>query len=107
MNSTSLTDQSTTQASVSMTNKIEFSPAIPLRTPFDVQKRIQDLHEYLNPESPQCQPEQQHVNIKATIQFYKDKKIDGSQRVYIMDGELVSREEMFKGSTWAWGEVCL
>lgn len=46
------------------------------------------------------------MNIKAAIRLYGDGKIDGSQRVYIMDGKLVSQEEMFTGSTWAWSEVC-
>lgn len=86
-----------------MASIIEFSPAIPLPAVFDVQKRIQLLCGFLDPNNPQCQPEQQHVNIKAAIKLYKDKKIDGLQHVYIMEGKIVTRQEVFnKGTTWAW-----
>ena len=88
-----------------MATSIEFSPAIPLPIVFDVQKRIQELRSYLDPISPQYQPEQQHTNIKAAIKLYEDGKIDGIQHVYIMEGEVVTRQEMFKGSSWAWVEV--
>ena len=80
---------------------IEFSPAIPFPTPFDVQKRIQELRGYLDPENPHYQPEQQHTNIKAAIKLYEDGKIDGMEQVFIMDGKLVSKKEMFRGSSWA------
>jgi hypothetical protein len=86
-------------------NKIEFSPAIPIPLVFDVQKRIHELRGYLDPNSPQFQPEQQHVNIKAAIELSEDGKIDGWQQVHIMEGKVVTKEEMFKGSAWAWGEV--
>src|SRR5947208_6018630 len=72
-----------------MSNKIEFSPAIPWSVPFDVQKRIQKLRSYLDPENPQHEPKEQHINIKAVIQLYEDGKIDGSERVCIMDGKVV------------------
>jgi len=88
-----------------MANKIEFSPAIPIPAVFDVQKRIQELRGYLDPNNPLYQPEQQHVNIKGAIKLYEDGKIDGLQRVYIMEGKVVTREEVFKGSAWAWTEV--
>jgi hypothetical protein len=88
-----------------MANKIEFSPATPIPLVFDVQKRIQELRGYLDPKNPQYESEEQHVNIKATIKLYEEGKIDGSQQVNIMEGKVVTREEMFKGSAWAWGEV--
>jgi len=47
----------------------EFSPAIPFPEPFNVQKRIQELHGYLDPNNPDYQPEQQHTNIKAAIKL--------------------------------------
>jgi len=40
-----------------MANKIEFSPAIPIPLVFDVQKRIQELRGYPDPNDPQFQPE--------------------------------------------------
>jgi hypothetical protein len=80
---------------------IEFSPAIPLPAPFDVQKRIQELRGYLDPNSPSYQPEQQHTNIKAAIKLYEDGKIDGIEQVFIKDGKIVLREEIFKGPSWS------
>jgi hypothetical protein len=88
-----------------MEGKIEFSPAIPIPLVFDVQKRIQELRSYLDPNDPNYQPEQQHTNIKAAIKLYEDGKIDGLRQVHIMEGKVVTEEEMCKGSAWAWGEV--
>jgi hypothetical protein len=48
---------------------IEFAPAIPFPTSFDVQKRIQELRGDLDPNNPIYQPEQQHTNIKAAIKL--------------------------------------
>ena len=88
-----------------MSNKKEFSPAIPWVEPFDVQKRIQELRGYLDPKNPQYECEQQHVNIRAAIQLYEDGKIDGSEAVFIMEGKVVTEQEMYKGTTWTWVEV--
>jgi hypothetical protein len=88
-----------------MSNKIEFSPAIPWVVPFDVQKRIQELRGYLDPKNPQYEPKEQHANIRAAIQLYEDGKIDGSGVVCIMEGKVVTEQEMFEGTTWAWVEV--
>ena len=83
---------------------IEFSPAIPITVPFDVKKRIQQLHIYLDPNNPDYQPEQQHTNIKAAIKLYEDGKIDGWERVFIIDGKIVPEEEIYKGGSWTWSE---
>jgi len=73
-------------------------PMVPIPTPpFDIQKRIQELRGFLDPNNPQYQSEQQHVNIKAAIKLYEEGKIDGTKRVYIKDGKIVPREEVFKG----------
>jgi hypothetical protein len=82
---------------------IKFSPEIPLPGPFDVQKRIQELHGYLDPNNPH-QPEQQHINIKAAIKLYEDGKIDGVEEVFIVDGKIVPEEEIYKGGSWTWSE---
>jgi len=87
-----------------MSNKIEFLPAIPWVEPFDVQKRIQELRGYLDPKNPEYEPREQHANIKAAIQLYEDGKIDGSGVVCIMKGKVVTEQEMFEGTTWAWVE---
>jgi hypothetical protein len=89
-----------------MPDKIEFSPAIPWPAPFDVQKRIQELRGYLDPKNPRYEFEQQHINIKAVIQLYEDGIIDGSgEDVFIMEGKVVTEEEMLEGTAWAWVEV--
>jgi hypothetical protein len=83
---------------------IEFSPAIPIPISVDVQKRIQELHGYLDPNNPHYQPEQQHTNIKAAIKLYEDGKINGVEQVYIKDGKVVPKKEIFKGGSWSWNE---
>jgi hypothetical protein len=55
----------------------------------DVQKRIQELRGYLDPENPHYQPEEQDINIKAVIKLYKDGRIDGVEHVSIKDGKAV------------------
>jgi hypothetical protein len=83
-----------------MAAKIEWLPAIILPTPFDVQKRIQELRGYLDPKDPTYQPEQQHTNIKAAIRLYEDGKIDGVEQVFIKDGKVVPKKDIFKGGAW-------
>jgi len=87
---------SPSEAISTMSNTIEFSPAIPWPVPFDVKKRIQELRGYLDPKNPQYERKLQHVNIRAAIQLYEDGEIDGSQ-----EGKVVTEQEMFKGTTWA------
>jgi hypothetical protein len=50
------------------------------------------------------QPEQQHTNIKAAIKLYEDGKTDGVEQVLIIDGKVVPREEILRGSSWSWSE---
>jgi len=78
-------------------SKIKSVPLIPIPNPFDVEKRIQELRSYLDPKSPDYQPENQHINIKAVIKLYEEGKIDGSGEVFIKDGKIVSEEETFEG----------
>jgi len=89
-----------------MAKQIEFSPAMPIPRVFDVQGRIQVLRDCLDPKHPLYQPEQQYVNIKAVIKLYEDKKIDGIQEVYIMEGKVVTKEEARNrpGYAYAWRE---
>jgi len=56
---------------------VEFLPAIPFPVPFDVQKRVQELRGYLDPNNPHYKPKEQHTNIKAAIKLYEDGGIDG------------------------------
>ena len=84
-----------------METTIEFSPVIPFPAPFDVQKRIQELRTYLDPNNPNYQPEQQHININAAIKLYEDGKIDGGEQVFIKDGKIVPEKETFTGPSWS------
>jgi len=88
-----------------MPDKIEFSPAIAVPVPFDVKKRIQELRDCLDPKHAHYECEQQHVNIRAAIQLYEDGKIDGSKPVFIMEGKVVTEQEIYKGPAWTWVEV--
>ena len=83
---------------------VEFSPAMPLPQPPNIQTRIQELSGYLDPNNPNYQPEQQHTNIKAAIKLYQEGKIDGVEQVFIKDGKVAPREETFRGSPWSWFE---
>jgi hypothetical protein len=87
-----------------METTTEFSPAIPFPTPFDVQKRVEELRGYLDPNNPHYQPEGQHTNIKAAIKLYEDGTIDGVEQVFIMNGKVVLKEEIFKRKGWSWSE---
>jgi hypothetical protein len=88
-----------------MPDKIEFSPAIAVPVPFDVKKRIQELRDCLDPKHPHYECEQQHVNIRAAIQLYEDGKIDGSEPVFIMEGKVITEQELYEATTWTWVEV--
>jgi len=88
-----------------MASNIEFSPAIPIPLVFDVQKRIEQLQSFLDPNDPNYQPEEQHTNIKAVIKLYEDGKLDGHQPLTIMDGKIVTLQEAFKGKAHFWCEV--
>ena len=87
-----------------METTIQFSPGIPFPAPFDVQKRIQELHGYLDPNNPHYQREQQHNSIKAAIQLYEDGEIDGVEQVFIVDGKIVPKREIFTRKAWSWSE---
>lgn len=76
----------------------------PNAVPFDVRKRVQQLHSYLDPNHPDYEPEYQHGNIKTAIKLYEEGKIDGMQRVYVKDGKIVSTAEAFKGPSPSMGE---
>ena len=77
---------------------------MPLRPPRDIPKRIEELRGYLDPNNPEYQPEQQHINIKAAIALYESGAIDGIQEVYIMDGKIVPQWRIFQGPGCSWNE---
>jgi hypothetical protein len=87
-----------------MENTIEFAPAIPLSEPPDIQKRIQELREYLDPTHVNYQREEQHVNVEAAVKLSEEGKINGEEHIYIMDGKVVSREETFRQKAFSWME---
>lgn len=83
----------------------EISPATPMRRGFDVQARIETLRGYLDLANPKYEPERQHVNIRAAIKLYEEGKIDGIERVTIIDGKIVPYEDAFKSKSGSWIEV--
>jgi hypothetical protein len=68
---------------------------IPLVEPFNIQKRIEELRSYLDPK--ELQPERQHTNIRAAIKLYENGQIDGTEQVFIKDGKIVTKKEIFEG----------
>jgi len=87
-----------------MESAIKFSPMVPWVEPFDVQRRLEQLRGFLDPNNPHYQPERQHVNIKAAIKLYEEGKIDGEKKVFIMNGKIVDKKEIFKGPDCSWSE---
>ncbi|KIX06627.1 uncharacterized protein Z518_04603 [Rhinocladiella mackenziei CBS 650.93] len=87
-----------------MESTIKFSPMIPWAAPFDVQKRLEQLRGFLDPNNPHYQPKRQHVNIKAAIKLYEEGKIDGEKKVFIMNGKIIDKKEILKGPDCSWSE---
>jgi len=79
-------------------SKIKFDPGF-IPPPLDIEKRLEQLRRSLDPNDPRYEPEYQHTNIRAIIKLYEEGKIDGTEEVYIQGGEIVSREQSFKGPT--------
>lgn len=78
---------------------------IPNPIKFDVEKRIEDLRNYLNPSHPEYERHEQHSNIREAIKLYEEGRIDGMERAHIMNGRRVSHAEMMSRTTWGWTEV--
>lgn len=87
-----------------METPIKILPSAPAVAPFDIQKRIEELHNYLDPKSSNYQPEHQHINIRAVIKLYQEGKIDGVEQVFIKDGKLIPRKEIATGPSAPWIE---
>jgi len=87
-----------------MESTIKFSPAFSSPITIDVKKRIEELRGYLDPNNPEYEPKEQHINIEAAIKLYENGKIDGVEHVYIKEGKVVSREEIFEGPSCSWSE---
>ncbi|KIN01386.1 hypothetical protein OIDMADRAFT_180208 [Oidiodendron maius Zn] len=92
---------------VMATKQVKFSPAIPIPQVFDVQGHIQVLRDCLDPKHPLYQPEQQHINIEALIKLYEDKKLDGIQEVWLVEGKVVTEEEARNHTGWVWEETSI
>lgn len=54
-------------------NEVKFSPAIPTPFLYDVQKNIEQLRSYLEPNDLKYQREEQHTNIRVAIKLYEDR----------------------------------
>jgi hypothetical protein len=87
-----------------MDTPIKILPTIPLVEPFNIGKRIEELRNYLDPKHSSYQPERQHNNIRAAIKLYERGQIDGTEQVFIKDGKIVTKKEIFEGPPCSWIE---
>ncbi|KAF7508346.1 hypothetical protein GJ744_009337 [Endocarpon pusillum] len=67
-------------------------------------RNVSKTPQLLDPNNPSCEPERQHVKIKAVIKLYEDGKIDGIKHVSVMNRMIVSRYEIFKDPHYFWTE---
>ena len=88
-----------------MSTPIKFAPAIPLPVKFDMQARVRQLRTFLDPSDPWYQPEAQHVNIRKVIELYLDGTIDGSEKIYVSEGRVITKEAFQRRTTWGVSEV--
>ena len=72
---------------------------------FDRSARLDQLRGFLNPDDPRYEREGQHTNIRALIELYEEKVLDGTQTVYICEGKIITREEFERATTWCLIEV--
>ncbi|OBT40247.1 hypothetical protein VE00_09727 [Pseudogymnoascus sp. WSF 3629] len=84
--------------------QVEFAPATPIPLVIDTKARIKELQGYLDPNNPKYEPERQHVNIRAAIKLYEEGKIDGIQRITIIDGKITPFEDVVKSKAAFWIE---
>lgn len=82
-----------------------FSPAIHM-PPFDIEQRIAELEDSLDPKSQYYEPVQHHVNIKKLIELYKNgSRTSNSTPIYICNGEIITREKFLAGAGWTFVDV--
>lgn len=84
---------------------IKFTPAIPFPDEFVVEKRVKQLHEFLDVTNETYQPPTQHANILSAINAYETGLINGTTRTFFVNGKVVSQEEALKGHGHIWIEV--
>ena len=82
----------------------------PVRLPgpaFDVQARVSQLEDFLNPNSSAFHRKEQHENIKKVIQLYQEGFLPTDDWTWVTKGHVVSKAEVDKGLGWVWFEVFL
>ena len=77
-----------------------FVPGLP-----SAEERIKTLESYLDPKSDEYQREEQHANIRAAIQSYKDGTLPDYSRngTNFQYGKVIRAEEAL-GAPWVWTE---
>ncbi|OBT80673.1 hypothetical protein VF21_00361 [Pseudogymnoascus sp. 05NY08] len=83
---------------------IKFTPAIPFPDEFVAEKRVKQLHEFLDVTNEKYQPTTQHANILSAINAYETGLINGTTRTFFVNGKVVSQEEALKGYGHIWIE---
>ena len=82
-----------------------FSPAFPFGPPhFDVPRRINQLKEMMNPNSPTYMLENQHPNLRAVIHAYETGAMHGKE-IWLKNGKIVPRAEAMEGGGFIGHEV--
>ena len=88
-----------------MSSEIVYSPACPIPIEFSVEKRIRELKDGLNPESPYYARVGQHKNIRKLIELYENDKVPIGKTIYIMEGEVVERKKAMSSPYFVLTEV--
>lgn len=87
------------------TREPNWDDLIPLPSIFDPNARISFLQSLLIETNPKYQHPRQHENIKAAISMYESGVLNGSNKVFIAGGKIVSKEEALECGLPVWGEV--
>ncbi|MCJ1426613.1 hypothetical protein MMC29_004516 [Sticta canariensis] len=85
---------------------LAFGPILPVPIEDCVKRRIHALKLFLDPDSEYYQQEGQHPNIRAVLKMYENGElVDNRKGTWLMNGQVVTKEEATGGKSWAWVEV--
>lgn len=85
-----------------------FSPAMPIPPVFDLKEYLAGLYDRLDPKSKNFERPEQHKNLRALIKLYETgQRKDNFTFIHIINGEVVSEEEMWTTRDWCLRDVRL
>jgi hypothetical protein len=83
-----------------------FSPCVPIPLVWDPVKRLRNLKDSLNPQSPHfCFIEGMIPNLRAVIHAYETGNMPSQGTVYFKRGQMMSEAEGKIRDTFVWEEV--